>query len=68
MVGTLLVRKVDENNGAYMVNIGEANQSVKNHPFAKHWTYFLVKLRVNYHVPYYYIYVIATCDLNLRSY
>ena len=34
------IRKVDENKGAYMVNIGEGNQSVKNHPFAKHWYFF----------------------------
>ena len=40
MVGNLLVRKVDENKGSYMVNIGEENQSVKNHPFAKHWSVF----------------------------
>ena len=40
VVGILSVRKVDENKGAYMVNIGEVNQSVKNHPFAKHWSFF----------------------------
>ena len=69
--GNLLVRKLDENKGAYMVNIGEEDQSVRKHPFAKHWTFFIfyfsVQLRVNYHVPYHYLYVIATCDLNLRE-
>ena len=29
--------------------------------------FVLVQLRVNYHVPYHYFYVIATCDLNLRA-
>ena len=38
--GNLFVRKVDENKGSYMVNIREENQSVKNHPFEKHWNFF----------------------------
>ena len=68
MVGNLLVIKLYENKGAYMVNMGEENQSVNNNPFVNHWTCFLVQLRVNYHVPYNYLYVIATRDLNLRAY